>query len=224
VVDEAYIDFRLEEEREEGEGGLPSLGFVGEGKSSALELLRSEGWENLVILQTMSKGFGLAGIRLGVSFQSAGLTQILNNTKAPYSISVPTAHLAMLALSPPSHIKYRQNLRTLISNRSFLLNEFKHGWSELGLGEVIGGNHANFIMVPILGKGGSSANERAHKLYKLLAETIPVRIEGEQTGKKVVVRFRGTEIGCDGCLRVTVGTREECEEVVRRFREGLGMV
>jgi histidinol-phosphate aminotransferase len=78
ILDEAYIDFT--------------------DKTSAVALF-DEGYQNLVVMQTLSKGFGLAGIRMGISFQSPDLAQILANTKAPYSIGTPTASVALRALS-----------------------------------------------------------------------------------------------------------------------------
>ena len=84
------------------------------------------------------------------------------------------------------------------------------------MGKILGGNHANFVVVQILSKeaqkngGGEVDNERAEEVYLRLA-----RKEG------VVVRFRGKELGCEGCLRVTVGTRVECERVLERLREVL---
>lgn len=68
-------------------------------------------------------------------------------------------------------------------------------------------------MVQVLkreGQDGEVSNERALRVYKRLAER-----EG------VVVRFRGNEVGCEGCLRITVGTKTECEEVLRKLREVL---
>jgi len=135
------------------------------------------------------------------------------NIKAPYSVSTPTAHLAFSALSPSSLSTFNQNITQLNTNRAYLLS---HLPTIPGVGKILGGNHANFVVVQILSKeaqkngGGEVDNERAEEVYLRLA-----RKEG------VVVRFRGKELGCEGCLRVTVGTRVECERVLERLREVL---
>ncbi|KAJ7509735.1 hypothetical protein B0H11DRAFT_2421935 [Mycena galericulata] len=82
----------------------------------------------------------------------------------------------------------------------------------LGVGSDIGGNDANFILVPIL-KEGKPHNTRAQRLYRLL---------GEENG--VVVRYRGYEPGCEGCLSVTVGTEEENRATIPKMREVLSVI
>ncbi|GAA5854163.1 hypothetical protein JCM8547_008250 [Rhodosporidiobolus lusitaniae] len=188
VVDEAYIDF-----------ADPS-------KDSAVKLLVEEGWQNLVVMQTLSKGFGLAAIRLGIAISSPPLIQVLNNIKAPYNISTPTASLALRALSPTGLSLFRQNISTLNTNRSWLHSAL---FETPGIVTILGAGHANFLVVQVGSKEDPKKpdNERAKKAYLHLAET-----------DKVVVRFRGNEIGCEACLRITVGTREECERVVERLR------
>ncbi|CAL1708908.1 unnamed protein product [Somion occarium] len=89
VVDEAYIDFA-----EEG--------------ASAASLVHE--YANLCVMQTLSKSFGLAAIRLGIAIAHPALIQILMNTKAPYNISTPTASLALSALSPPAVVSMREKL------------------------------------------------------------------------------------------------------------------
>ena len=133
------------------------------------------------------------------------------NTKAPYNVSTPTASLALAALSPEAVSSMRQKVQSLITGREWLLEQlltFPPG----ELGAVIGGNHANFILVPVLEKGGSGKPDsaRAQKIYKALAEE-----EG------VVVRFRGSEPGCAGCLRITVGTERENRAVISTLKEVL---
>jgi len=189
IVDEAYID------------------FAGEG--SAVPLLHA--YANLCILQTLSKSFGLAAIRLGMAFAHPSLVQVLMNTKAPYNISAPTAALALSALAPSAVSTMSAKVASLVQQRAVLLKGLAE-LAPLGLGAAIGGNHANFVMVPVLEKSGSVQpdNARAQRIYKTLAES-----EG------VVVRYRGGEPGCAGCLRITVGSREENAVVLQKLREML---
>ncbi|KAK0480261.1 histidinol-phosphate aminotransferase [Armillaria novae-zelandiae] len=189
VVDEAYIDFAGAD-------------------ASAVSLVRE--YANLCVMQTVSKSFGLAAIRLGIAIAQPPLIQILSNTKAPYNISTPTAHLALSALSPSAVDAMQSKINTLIASRTKLLRSLS-AFADLGLGPSVGGNDANFIVVPILSKDGTKPdNIRSQKVYKSLAE---------ENG--VVVRFRGNEPGCEGCLRITVGSEEENEVVVRKLIEVL---
>src|SRR5712672_66362 len=135
VVDEAYIDF--------SEPGNSAVSLVAE-------------YANLCVMQTLSKSFGLAAIRcvstfpsprmdvshhalsrrLGIAIAQPPLIQILSNTKAPYNISTPTAHLALRALSPVSLSAMRENIETLKASREKLLSSL-HSMKELGLGRAI---------------------------------------------------------------------------------------
>ncbi|KAF7348550.1 Aminotran-1-2 domain-containing protein [Mycena venus] len=191
VVDEAYIDFASDD-------------------ASAVSLIKEYG--NLVVMQTLSKSFGLAGVRLGVALARPPLIQVLTNTKAPYNISTPTAHIALSALAPASVSAMRSNIATLIASRKTLLSDLA-ALASLGVGQAIGGNDANFVVVPILGADGQPDNTRAQHLYRSLAE---------ENG--VVVRYRGSEPGCGGCLRITVGTEEENRTAVTKIREVLSAV
>ncbi|KAI0747080.1 histidinol-phosphate aminotransferase [Daedaleopsis nitida] len=188
IVDEAYIDFA-------------------DDKESAVSLMKD--YANLCVTQTLSKSFGLAAIRLGIAIAHPALVQILMNTKAPYNISTPTASLALSALSPEAVDLMKEKVSTLVKGRNELLRGLKE-LMPLGLGAVIGGNDANFVMVPVLEKNGSGKpdNVRANKIYRTLAEK-----EG------VVVRYRGGEPSCAGCLRITVGSDEEIKTVLRKFGE-----
>ena len=146
--------------------------------------------------------------RLGIAIAQPPLIQILTNIKAPYNISTPTAQLALAALSPPALTIMKSKLSTLIASRTTLLSSFS-SLAHLGMGSSIGGNDANFILIPLLEKGTDKPDsERAHKVYKALAE---------ENG--VVVRYRGNEPGCKGCLRITVGTEEENKVVLGKLEE-----
>lgn len=204
VVDEAYIDF-----------ADPS--------TSATSLLPD--YANLCVSQTLSKSFGLAAIRsvkpthqplrsdnqqptrLGVAIAHPALIHVLNNAKAPYNISTPTAYLALRALSPESLHSKHNKVIILAASRVKLLQSLS---TIPAIGAPIGTNEANFVMVPVLDKNGKKDTDRAFAVYKTLAEE-----------KGVVVRFRGKEPGCDACLRITVGTEDENEKVVEKLKEVL---
>jgi histidinol-phosphate aminotransferase len=148
--------------------------------------------------------------RLGIAIAQPPLIQILSNTKAPYSISTPTAHLALRALSPASLSAMRENIETLKASRVKLLSSL-HTLKGLGLGRAIGAQDANFILIPVLARGGSVPDSTcAQRVYLTLAEE-----EG------VVVRYRGSETGCQGCLRITVGTEEENAVALEKLRKTL---
>ncbi|KAI0308879.1 hypothetical protein OF83DRAFT_1089465 [Amylostereum chailletii] len=104
-----------------------------------------------------------------------------------------------------------EKLRTVLLQRTALLQSLG-SLAPLGLGAPIGALDANFLMIPVLERVGSEKpdNARAQKVYKTLAEE-----EG------VVVRYRGGEMGCEGCLRITVGTEEENKVVVEKMRKVL---
>ncbi len=175
VLDEAYIDFAPE--------GSSLAEWVAE-------------WPNLVVMQTLSKAFGMAGIRLGVAFSSPEIATLLNSLKAPYNISNPTSQLAIQALEP-------QNLKVMHKNRKRILEQRDRLVKELpripGIGPFLGETAANFLLVQMLSKpDGKTSNEVALQVYERLAET-----------RGVVVRFRGKEFGCVGGLRITVGTEQE---------------
>jgi len=189
VVDEAYIDF--------SPPNSSAAGLVSE-------------YPNVVVMQTLSKSFGLAAIRLGIAIAQPPIIQILTNTKAPYNISTPTSILAMRALSPESTVLRQEKIDALISMRSTLTSDLA-SIAHLGLGAPIGAGHANFIIIPVLNKETKKPDsKRAHAIYKALAEEMGV-----------VVRYRGGEVGCQGCLRITVGTPEENVVLIRKLRDAL---
>ena len=188
AVDEAYIDF---------------AGST----ASAVSLITR--YPNIIVMQTLSKSFGLAAVRLGIALAQPPLIQILTNTKAPYNISTPSAHIALAALSAESIAAMQAKVAQLVASRATLLQSLAT-LESLGLGPSIGANDANFVMVPVLGKDGQPDNERASKVYKLLAE---------ENG--VVIRFRGKEPGCAGCVRITIGSEEENRAVMDKLRKVL---
>ncbi|KAJ1019540.1 hypothetical protein NDA18_006020 [Ustilago nuda] len=201
VVDEAYIDFV---EQEKWMGKRPAEEVV-----SAVSLTHE--YENVMVTQTLSKAFGLAAIRLGIAFAQPALVQIMNNTKAPYNISSPTAHLASLALSPKGIAQMRAKVERLIRNRDQLIIDLK---ALPGTGAILGGNDANFVLIQMLDLETRSKpdNEVAQMVYKRMAEEMGL-----------VVRNRAKDLGCAGCLRITVGTEAEnkrCIDLIRGLLQG----
>lgn len=186
IVDEAYIDFAPE--------GTSLAEWVAE-------------WENLVVMQTLSKAFGLAGIRLGAAFASPSVATLLNSLKAPYNISSPTSSLAANALGKEGLATMRQNLQRIIQQRDRLLATLP---TIPGIGRLRGGQASNFLLVEMLNAQDAPCNVTALAVYEHLAEH-----------RGVVVRFRGKELGCLGCLRITVGTAEECDRFLKELSDAL---
>lgn len=149
-------------------------------------------FQNLVVMQTLSKAWGLAGIRVGAAFTSAPIAKLLNSLKAPYNISSPSSALACAALRPENFAIMKESRRKIMQQRDRILQELP---KIPGIGASRGGIDANFVLVEILDKprdsGGRPSNEVALALHNLLAK-----------GKGIVVRFRGKEFGCRGKILV----------------------
>ena len=189
VADEAYIDF------------APAT-------SMAREVNQ---WPNLVVLHTLSKAFGLAGIRLGITFSQPEISRLLNNAKGPYNMSAPTVALATAALQPEGIALMEENRAKLVEQRDRLRQEL----SKIpAFGKFLGGFNANFVLAQFLNKpadaGGIPDNTTALALqYNLV------------TKSQVLVRYRGKEAGCVGCLRITVGTEDQVDKLVSIIRKTL---
>lgn len=190
VVDEAYIDFATAE------------------SASLAQLVAAH--ENLVVMQTLSKAFGMAGIRFGAAFAPPPIARLLNALKAPYNVSTPTAALASAALSEAGLSVMRLNRQRILDQRDRLLGELP---LIPGIGRLRGGTDANFLLFEMLDAAGRPDNATALAVYEGLAQS-----------ERVVVRFRGSEHGCLGCLRITVGTEQEVTALLRSLRLRLAEV
>lgn len=190
IIDEAYADF-----------ASPSSPSLAEWTTE---------WPNLVVMQTLSKGFGLAGIRLGAIFTAPEIAKLLNSLQAPYNIPSPTAALATYALSPKGLAIMRQNVENLLKQRQRMIDAMA---KIPGVGRLRGGLDSNFLLYEMLNKDGQPDNKTALAVYEKLAEQ-----------KGVVVRFRGKEHGCLGCLRITVGTEEETGKFLAAVEKTLAEV
>lgn len=170
VVDEAYIHYANE----------PS--FV-------QDLAKNP---NLVVLQTFSKAWGLAGLRCGFAFASSEIIAYLNKIKPPYNIGRITQDLAIKALKFQEDLD--KNVALTISERELLENEL----SRFSFVERLFRSNANFLLVKV---------QDADGLYIHLLN------------EKIVVRNRNTVTLCEGCLRITVGTAEENQALLEALKE-----
>ncbi|HOZ13801.1 MAG TPA: histidinol-phosphate transaminase [Tenuifilaceae bacterium] len=165
AVDEAYIDFC------EDKTLLPYLNQ----------------YPNLVILQTFSKAWGLAGARLGLAFASTEIIDVLNKVKFPYNVGKPSLTVLNNALKNYQTVK--EKISTLIDEREFLVKEL----SQIPTVVKVYQSESNFLLVKTI---------NADLIYSQLLNN------------GIVVRNRSKELGCDGCLRVTVGSEVENRRLV----------
>lgn len=170
VVDEAYIDF----------ADRPSF------------IQKLSAYPNLIILQTFSKAWGLASLRLGMAFCSPEILSVLNKIKAPYNLSGLTQRTVLEALENKE--EKDEMVSEILSSRT----ELKRLLSELPIVKKIHPSDANFYLVEI---------DNASEYYKRLIE------------KKVIVRDRSKVVLCDNCLRITVGTNYENFKLVQALKE-----
>ena len=170
VVDEAYIDFS-------------------DHQSWAKKVAQ---YPNLVVLQTLSKSFGLAGIRLGVTFANEDIINYMMKVKAPYNINKLTSRYAIKAFKKLDTIQF--NIDAIRKERKQLRDKLQ----SLNAVEKIYPSQANFLLVKI---------ENAKKVYQKLAE------------KHIIVRYRGNEPLCENCLRITVGTPDENQRLISALKE-----
>ena len=160
VIDEAYINFSRQ-------------------KSFIAELTE---YPNLVILQTLSKAWGLAGLRLGMAFASDYVIDVLNRIKPPYNIGQATQEIALKALDGTDIVN--EMIRQIVQMR----NELAKDISRLSSVINVYPSEANFLLVKI---------KNARKIYNELLDL------------GIVVRDRSSAPGCSDCLRITVGTKEQ---------------
>lgn len=149
-----------------------------------------DAWPNLVVMQTFSKAIGLAGIRLGMAFGSEEIIKILMKIKPPYNVNVLTQQEALRSLDNPSEIQLK--IQEITENRKQLINDL----SRISGVEHIFPSDANFLLVRF---------KDALETYKKLASA------------GVIVRYRGDQLHCDGCLRITVGTEDENKMLIEKL-------
>ncbi len=160
VIDEAYINFAQQ-------------------KSFVQELAD---YPNLVVMQTFSKAWGMAGLRLGMSFASQAIIEIMNKVKPPYNINQATQELVLNALEEVGQVN--DMIKLLVDMRIALAAVFQ----SMPTVEKVYPSDANFILVKI---------KEAKKIYEFLLT------------KGIVLRDRSNVQLCSDCLRITIGTEQE---------------
>ena len=170
VVDEAYIDFSTKQS---------FTSFIAQ-------------YPNLVVLQTLSKAWGNAAIRLGMAFASVEVIEVLNKIKYPYNINILTQEHAKKVLT--SATQTTKWIETIIAERKQLIKKLK----ELDLVKHIYPTDANFVLVKV---------DNAVITYNWLVN------------KGIIIRNRNNVSLCENCLRITVGTPAETDELIAALKE-----
>ena len=170
IVDEAYSDF------------------------SSQKALRSElsKYPNLIVLNTMSKAWGCAAIRLGMAFASKEIIHIFNKVKYPYNVNLLTQQQALEALKDPFEVD--NWVKILLQERARMMDAF----SMLPICEKVYPTDANFFLAKMTD---------ATKIYNYLVD------------KGIIVRNRHRVQLCQNCLRITIGTKTENSELIASLRQ-----
>lgn len=169
VIDEAYIDFSTE------------VSFT----------TMLDKYPNMVVLQTFSKAWGCAGIRLGMAFASEEIISVFNKVKYPYNVNHLTQTEAINMIGKEYQIK--EWVKTLLAERGRLIEKF----GELGCCEHIYPTDANFFLAKVTD---------AKKIYDYLVS------------KGIIVRNRTNVTLCHNCLRVTIGSRPENDTLIEALK------
>jgi len=170
VVDEAYIDFSSQK--------------------SLISLIDKH--DNLIITQTMSKAYGMAGIRLGMGFSNKNIISYINKIKPPYNVNTLTENKVLKELSKTDELK--NNISLILNQRKVLISSLE----KLNFVQKTYKSDANFLLVKV-----DNADLRYNQLLK----------------KGIVVRNRSNQYLCQNCLRITIGTREENKILIKTLNE-----
>lgn len=170
VIDEAYIDF----------------------SSQQSWLNRLEEFPNLIVTQTLSKAYGMAGIRLGICYASTEIIEVLNTIKPPYNVNELTQQKAIENLNKKELAA--NQIADILKERDILITELK----TISFVIKIYPSDANFLLIQV-----DDANKRYNQLIN----------------QGIVIRNRTTQPGCKDCLRITVGTDSENKKLIRVLQD-----
>jgi len=167
VVDEAYIEFS--------------------GKKSSLELL--EKYSNLIVLQTFSKAWGIAGARVGMAYASEEIISLINTVKAPYNVNVLSQELILKTLEEENRLQ--ENVNRILEEKVWLQDQFK----EIGCISKVFSTDANFFLIRM---------ENVDSVYTRMLE------------EEILTSRRDPAI--PGCIRINVGNRSENEKLINLLK------
>ncbi len=170
IIDEAYIDFSDKESW----------------------LTRLKEFPNLIITQTLSKAYGMAGIRLGICYASTEIISVLDKIKPPYNVNTLTQQRAIEQLLSPSSV--HTQIDTILEERDKLFKGIK----SIEFINKVYPTDSNFILLKV-----DDANKRYHQLIK----------------KGIVVRNITNQPLCNNCIRITVGTKEENKKLLKALKK-----
>lgn len=169
LIDEAYINFSRQ-------------------KTFLQELTE---YENLIVMQTLSKAWGLAALRLGLCFASEKMIDLFNKVKPPYNINLSSQELGIKALANIKEVN--ENIKNIVEQRNWLQQQLQ----QFNFIRIIYPSDSNFILVKV---------DDAEKLYQYLLL------------KRIIVRNRSKEPLCENCIRITVGTADENETLINALK------
>ena len=169
VIDEAYIDFSIEDSW----------------------LARLDEFPNVIVTQTLSKAYGLAGIRLGICYASEEIISILNKIKPPYNVNQLTQDVALKALLNTGEVN--NQITAITSERNQLIKDLE----KLDVVDKVYVSDANFLLVKV-----DNATLRYNQLLN----------------KGIVVRNRSNQMLCENCLRFTIGTKDENKKLITALK------
>jgi histidinol-phosphate aminotransferase len=169
IIDEAYINFSRQ-------------------KTFIKELTE---YENMIVMQKLSKAWGLAGLRLGLAFASEKIIDLFNKVKPPYNINQSSQQLALKALENIDEVNKR--IKDTVEQRNWLHDELK----QFKFIQIIYSSDSNFILVKV---------DDADKIYHYLLMN------------RIIIRNRSKEPLCENCVRVTVGTPEENQILINALK------
>ncbi|MGP3592574.1 histidinol-phosphate transaminase [Vagococcus sp. WN89Y] len=150
-------------------------------------------YPHLVILRTLSKAFALAGLRCGFTLANKEVINLLLKVIAPYPLSTPVADIAAQALSPQGIVAMRERVAQIISERQFLVSALR----DIPCVEQVFDSETNYILARIT---ASSA------VFKSLWD------------QGIILRDQNKQPSLSGCLRITIGTRQESQRVIDALR------